>query len=115
MIDIRAGRVEIDGIDVASLSVDDLRSRITIIPQDPTFIDKTSLRFNLDPLDTASDLEIEAALHKVKMLEHVERNGGLHGINVWTTFSHGEQQLLAFAKAILEKRRIVVLDEAMSR
>ncbi|KJH40322.1 hypothetical protein DICVIV_13738 [Dictyocaulus viviparus] len=60
-IEIDSGSIEIDGIDISTLSLEELRSRLTIVPQDPVLFSGT-LRFNLDPFDIYSDQEIWRAL-----------------------------------------------------
>ena len=51
------GKVVVDGIDISSIGLHDLRSRFGIIPQDPTLFNGT-VRFNLDPLSQHTDQEI---------------------------------------------------------
>jgi len=54
IVDIIEGQILIDGVDIKSVQIEHLRSRITVIPQDPTIFSGT-LRFNLDPEDKVSD------------------------------------------------------------
>jgi ATP-binding cassette subfamily C (CFTR/MRP) protein 5 len=58
------GQIKIDQIDIASVGLDDVRSRISIIPQDPVLFTGT-MRSNLDPFDQYSDAEIWLALEQV--------------------------------------------------
>ena len=51
------GKIIVDGIDISTIGLHDLRSRFGIIPQDPTLFNGT-VRFNLDPLSQHSDKEI---------------------------------------------------------
>jgi ATP-binding cassette subfamily C (CFTR/MRP) protein 2 len=56
------GRVVVDGIDISSIGLHDLRSHIGIIPQDPTLFNGT-IRFNLDPLSQYTDQEMWEVKH----------------------------------------------------
>ncbi len=58
------GQIKIDNINIASVGLDDVRSRISIIPQDPVLFTGT-MRNNLDPFDEYSDAEIWFALEQV--------------------------------------------------
>jgi ATP-binding cassette subfamily C (CFTR/MRP) protein 4 len=58
------GQIKIDDIDIASVGLDDVRSRISIIPQDPVLFTGT-MRNNLDPFDEYSDAEIWLAIEQV--------------------------------------------------
>jgi ABC-type multidrug transport system fused ATPase/permease subunit len=58
------GQIKIDNIDIASIGLDDVRNRISIIPQDPVLFTGT-MRNNLDPFDEYSDAEIWLALEEV--------------------------------------------------
>ena len=51
------GKIIVDGIDISTIGLHDLRSRFGIIPQDPTLFNGT-VRYNLDPLSHHSDQEI---------------------------------------------------------
>ena len=57
IVEIFEGQIFIDGVDIGQIKLEDLRSRITVIPQDPTMFTGT-LRFNLDPEGNNTDEEI---------------------------------------------------------
>lgn len=66
-IEAYEGIITIDGIDIATIGTADLRSNMSIIPQDPTLFSGT-LRSNLDPFKNFSDAEISLALKRVHLL-----------------------------------------------
>lgn len=117
--DIKTGTILIDDIDIVTIPRNLLRSRLIAIPQDP-FILPGSIRFNADPMGTATDEEIISALTKVHLSKLLEsRSGGLDADLTEQTLSHGEQQLFALSRAILRRGkggagRILILDEATS-
>ncbi|KAI8907576.1 P-loop containing nucleoside triphosphate hydrolase protein [Powellomyces hirtus] len=110
------GSIVIDGIPTSELRLQDLRSRISIIPQEP-FLYKGSLRYNLDPFAELPDDKVWEALRVVELSDRVASNpAGLEtelaeGGSNWSV---GERQLICLARAILRQSRIVVLDEATS-
>ncbi len=60
------GRVEIDGVDLSTLGLHDLRKAVSIIPQEPQLF-KATMRFNLDPCDEFDDKEVWRALEEVRV------------------------------------------------
>ncbi|KAJ7592171.1 hypothetical protein C8J56DRAFT_932695 [Mycena floridula] len=66
-VDPFSGRILIDGIDISTIGLHDLRSRLTFIPQDATLFSGT-LRDNLDPFNEHEDSECLEALHRVQMI-----------------------------------------------
>jgi ATP-binding cassette, subfamily C (CFTR/MRP), member 1 len=63
IVELCGGRIEIDGVDIRKLDLQQLRRKVTVISQDPTLF-KGSLRFNLDPFRRVSDSTIESLLVK---------------------------------------------------
>ncbi|RUP16849.1 P-loop containing nucleoside triphosphate hydrolase protein [Jimgerdemannia flammicorona] len=113
------GRIVIDGVDIHKIGLEDLRSKLTIIPQDPVLFSGT-LRSNLDPFDQHDDAALWAALKRSHLIEEggsaseqfasldspVSENG--------SNFSQGQRQLIALARALVKRSKLIVMDEATS-
>lgn len=113
LTEINSGSILIDNVNIQSLQLNAIRSRLAIIPQNP-FLFSGTIRENLDPLNQYPDLLIYKALEKCKIHSLVYRLGGLgasldeNGSNL----SAGQRQLFCLVRAILHNAKIVCIDEA---
>jgi len=141
IVELDAGAIEIDGVDIASLGLKKLRSRIAVIPQDPVLFSGT-VQTNLDPFDEYSEERLYEVLDRVGLLKsslHRVRSAASLGTTTssvasgvadggpssssinslaspisegGSNLSVGQRQLLVIARALLNASKIVIMDEA---
>ncbi|KAL5340177.1 P-loop containing nucleoside triphosphate hydrolase protein [Aspergillus crustosus] len=141
LTELSSGRISIDDIDISTVGLQDLRLRLAIIPQDPTLF-RGSIRSNLDPFNEHTDLELWDALRQAHLIDspeqtptHITPSSSTDPIPEPTTtttttatkltldtpvdeegltFSLGQRQLMALARALVRNARIIICDEATS-
>ncbi|OWB79030.1 hypothetical protein B5S32_g3239 [[Candida] boidinii] len=131
--EISSGTVSIDGINISEIGLFELRSKLSIIPQDPVLF-KGTIRTNLDPFNELSDDKLNDALRRSGLIENGNVEGGTEGSNgdeiekgntnkfnldslvedEGDNFSLGERQLIALARALVRDSKILIMDEATS-
>ncbi|KND93889.1 Oligomycin resistance ATP-dependent permease YOR1 [Tolypocladium ophioglossoides CBS 100239] len=129
LVEISGGSITVDGLNIATVGLHDLRSRLAIIPQDPTLFHGT-VRSNLDPFGEHTDLALWSALRQADLVPadaaldeprraapggdasriHLDSVVEEDGLN----FSLGQRQLMALARALVRGSQIIVCDEATS-
>nr|XP_022286886.1 multidrug resistance-associated protein 5-like isoform X2 [Crassostrea virginica] len=114
LVELDSGTIKLDGIDISTLGLQDLRSKLSIIPQDPVLFIGT-IRYNLDPFGEYNDEALWSALEKCHIKETIasmESQLDSQVIENGENFSVGERQLMCLARALLRHSKILMLDEA---
>ncbi|KAG2140137.1 ABC protein [Suillus clintonianus] len=130
IVELSGGSITIDGVDISTMGLQDLRSKISIIPQDPLLFSGT-IRSNLDPFSQHSDAVLWDALHRSCLLDSStsKQSSSSDGVgseqastsrydldsiieSEGANLSVGERSLLSLARALVKDCKVVVLDEA---
>ena len=115
ILEPKQGKIDIDEVDLQNIDLDFLRQSISIVPQE-AFIIEGNLRDNIDPLNKYSDRDIIKILNDFRLFTNMDNKEKLNlaikegGKNL----SSGQKQLICFARALIRRNKIMILDEATS-
>jgi ABC-type bacteriocin/lantibiotic exporter with double-glycine peptidase domain len=114
LIEVSAGAILVDGVDIATLRPKDIRSRLVALPQETLKL-SVSIRQYAKVCGVSNDEDIIRELSKVGLWPTMERAGGLDMPLTDEGLSHGQRQLLGMTLACLRRGKVVLMDEPTSQ
>ncbi|MFL4359231.1 ABC transporter ATP-binding protein [Streptococcus uberis] len=112
--EFQEGQVLIDGVDIRRYSQEALRQSIGLVLQDP-FLYHGTIASNIRMYQDISNQEVKAAAEFVDADQFIQKLPNQYDAKVTergSSFSTGQRQLLAFARTVASKPKILILDEA---
>ena len=115
IIEAKSGKILINDCDIKNIDLNFLRKKISILPQE-SFLIETNLKDNVDPLNISTDEEILKIINDLSLLKNISQEKKLNfeikenGNNLST----GEKKLICFARTIIKKNKIVIMDDVTS-
>lgn len=114
LLELKAGSIYVDGMDIRAISNSALSSHILVVPQDAFLSTGTTVRFNAFTSAACPDSTIAEAFQRVGLWEIISKAGGLDVDISSVPLSHGQKQLFRLACALLHESKIIIFDEATS-
>lgn len=117
LFNLTSGKIMIDGVDISDISQENLREKISFVPQDPVLFHRTlmeNIRYGRRDATDAEVLEAARLAHCDDFIDALPNGYGTYVGERGVKLSGGERQRVAIARAILKNAPILILDEATS-